>query len=146
VPLRRFLHVLGEVSALFDAAPLNVLRQTLGPRLPAGAGLAIGVDAGQVSIWPMAGQPELQGEPVITATRMQSVAEAGEIVVAPHLSQTIEHDRVRALPHGMTLSRTRRHPKNHEEGVDIYVLRYMRRPRFSPEGQVLVWEDIAGVP
>jgi class 3 adenylate cyclase len=111
VPLRRFLQVLGEVSALFDAAPLNVLRQTLGPRLPAGAGLAIGVDAGQVSIWPMAGQPELQGEPVITATRMQSVAEAGEIVLAPHLGQTIEHDRVRALPNGMTLSRTRPAPQ-----------------------------------
>jgi hypothetical protein len=76
---------------------------------------------------------------------MQSVAETGEIVVAPHLGQTIEHDRVRALPDGMTLNRTRRHPKNHEEGVDVYVLRSLRRPRFSPEGQVLGWEDLAGV-
>jgi hypothetical protein len=54
------------------------------------------------------------------------VAEAGEIVVAPHLGQTIEHERVSALPDGMTLNRTRRHPKDHKEGVDVCVLRYCR--------------------
>jgi class 3 adenylate cyclase len=144
VPLAVFLQVLGELSALFAADPVRLARQLLGDRIPPGFGLAIGIDAGLCRLWPMGGQPELQGDPLIVATRMQSAADAGEIVAAPHLGATIEHDRALALPPHMSFEPDIRYPKDHEDGVQVYVMRYLLTPRFAADGRLTGWVDHTG--
>jgi hypothetical protein len=87
---------------------------------------------------------EFQGEPIIGATRMQGVAEAGEIVAAPHIGSSIELDRPRALPLGMVIRRERRTPKDNEDGLDVRVMRYLRRPVFGNDGSLVSWTAARG--
>jgi class 3 adenylate cyclase len=139
VPLALLLVCLGELSAIFDAASLRVLRE-LGCECPSDAGIATGLDGGKVTLWPMHGGVELQGDVVVSATRMQSVASGGEIVASAQVGATIEHFRGRYLPKGMTLESQRRATKDEADGVAVYAMRYLPRPIFGPRGEVTGWE------
>ena len=121
VQIREALSILAELLEIFGSRTMQVIESNC-VSVPPGAGLALGLDGGKFSFWNMNGDLTIQGDPVIGAVRMQSVASAGEMVASASVGAEVEGGGTAILPPALSLSTDKRQPKTYSEPVDVYVL------------------------
>jgi class 3 adenylate cyclase len=103
----------------------NVMRdfRANSQNVPAGTGLAIGVDVGPAHFATVAGDLTILGTPVVGAVRMVSAANAGEIVANVQLGQLLEQRHEESAIFGLrAVRREVRGTKEFPGGQEVYVL------------------------
>jgi class 3 adenylate cyclase len=128
VPLNQALRILAELLWIFKTKTMPLIAQLV-PDPPSDAGLAIGLDGGESHMFPVAGAITWVGDPVVGAVRMQSAAEAWEIVATPRVGDVIEANG--SLPDVLSAEKTTRKTKEYPQGTSVSVFRLLPRVLFE---------------
>jgi class 3 adenylate cyclase len=88
--------------------------------LPAGAGLALGLDSGSCRVAMVGNDLTLLGTPVVGAVRMVNAARSGQILVNVHLGEALTREFL-TWP-GLKVTRTVVETKEYREGQEAYIV------------------------
>jgi class 3 adenylate cyclase len=122
IPPPRLRSILGAVSgfsAAFQEAIFGEF-ESLVRSVPAGAGLALGVDGGLALFAEVAGELTIVGAPLAGATRMVDMAHAGEVVINNYVGNAVWTGR--RLSPGVRIQREVRFSPDFPMGQEVYLL------------------------